>query len=54
MSNDYAISKRTTLYVQGAYADAKGAPSLRTGVIVNGAHPDAKTSMVGVGVSHNF
>ena len=54
LSNDYAISKRTTLYVQGAYADAKGAPSLRTGVIVNGAHPDAKTSMVGVGVSHNF
>lgn len=54
VSNDYAISKRTTIYIQGAYADAEGAPSLRTGVIVNGARAGAKTSMIGLGVSHNF
>lgn len=54
ISNDYALSKRTTLYAQLAYADADPGATFRTGVIANGAFPDDKTTVFGVGVSHNF
>jgi len=54
LSNDYSLSKRTTLYVQYAYADADSAASARTGVILNGSFPDEKTSVFAVGISHNF
>lgn len=54
ISNDYALSKRTTLYGQLAYADADPGATLRTGVIANGVFPDDKTTVVGVGISHNF
>ena len=54
ISNDYAVSKRTIIYAQFAYADADLTPTLRTGVILNGAYPDAKTSVIGLGISHIF
>jgi predicted porin len=54
ISNDYALSKRTTLYAQFAIADADQTPTLRTGVILNGAYPDSNTSVIAVGISHNF
>lgn len=54
VSNDYAISKRTTLYAQLAFADADAGATARTSVIANGVWPDAKTTVFGVGISHNF
>lgn len=54
ISNDYALSKRTTLYAQFAIADADVGATARTSVIANGVFPDEKTSVFGVGISHNF
>lgn len=54
VSNDYALSKRTTLYAQLIYADvdlnASAAAQVAPGDAVNGE----KTTIFGVGVSHNF
>lgn len=54
ISNDYAFSKRTTLYVQAAFADPGAGATLRTTVIANGSRPGSNTSVYNVGVSHNF
>ena len=54
LSNDYALSKRTTLYVQLAIADGDRGATTRTTVIANGVFPGSTTSVFGAGVSHNF
>jgi predicted porin len=54
LSNDYALSKRTTLYAQLAYADAEIGATARTSIISRPAMPDAKTTVFGVGVKHDF
>lgn len=54
ISNDYAMSKRTTLYVQAAFADPGNGATLRTTVIANGSRPGSNTSAYNVGISHNF
>lgn len=54
LSNDYALSKRTTFYVQGAFADPGNGASLRTTVIANGVRAGSNTAAYNIGISHNF
>lgn len=54
LSNDYSLSKRTTLYAQVAVARADAGATLFTSVIASGAFPDKTTTAFGVGISHNF
>ncbi len=54
LSDDYALSKRSTLYAQLAYADADAGATARTTIISGGSFPDARTVAFGVGISHNF
>ena len=54
IGNDYAMSKRTTLYVQAAFADPKAGATLRTTVIANGSRAGSNTSAYNVGISHSF
>jgi predicted porin len=59
LSNDYFISKRTTIYAQAAFVDADagatGAAALKTSIVADGSFkPDAKTTFINVGINHNF
>lgn len=54
ISNDYAISKRTTLYAQVAFVDAKSGATGFTSVVSNAVVPDKTNTIFGVGISHNF
>lgn len=62
LSNDYAISKRTTLYAQFALEDSDGLVNpgdgleylKRTIVIGASAAPGKKTSLLSLGVMHHF
>jgi predicted porin len=54
LSNDYALSKRTTLYAQLAYADASAGASALTSISSRQPVPDEKTATFGVGIKHDF
>lgn len=55
LSNDYALSKRTTLYVQAAFVDAKSQASLKTSIVADGSFvPGEKTTFLNVGINHTF
>ena len=55
LSNDYFLSKRTTLYVQGAYVDAKSQASIKTSIVAAGIpEQNAKTFLLNVGINHTF
>ncbi len=60
LSNDYAFSKRTTLYAQlvyvnaGAVGTADPLESLKTSIVAGGTAPGAKTVLAGVGLKHSF
>ncbi|WP_157270297.1 porin [Azohydromonas aeria] len=54
LSNDYALSKRTTLYAQLAYADANAGATFRTSISSAQPAPDKKTTTIGLGVKHDF
>jgi predicted porin len=54
LSNEYSLSKRTTLYGQLAYAKADTRSSLMTSVILNGTQADKNTTLLNVGVKHSF
>ena len=60
LSNDYAFSKRTTLYVQLVYVDAGAVgtadplESIKTSIVAGGTAPGAKTVLAGVGLKHAF
>lgn len=58
LSNDYALSKRTTLYAQLAYADADPGATNRTNIMITpglrGLVQDAKTTVFGMGIKHDF
>ena len=60
LSNDYAFSKRTTLYAQLVYVDAGtvGAAdpleNLKTSIVAGGTAPGMKTLLAGVGLKHSF
>lgn len=60
LSNDHALSKRTTLYAQLAYTDAgavgaaDGLEGLKGSIVVGGTAPGRKTTLLGVGINHTF
>ncbi|MBC7858188.1 MAG: porin [Burkholderiaceae bacterium] len=54
LSDEYSMSKRTTLYAQLAYADAKVGSTLLTSVINGGTAANQNTSVLNVGIKHSF
>ncbi len=54
LSDEYSLSKRTTLYGTLAFANAKEGATARTSVILNPTLPDTKTSLLNVGIKHSF
>lgn len=54
VSNDYALSKRTTVYAQLAYADANAGSSALTSISSRAPVAGEKTAVFGVGVKHDF
>ncbi|MEO6351985.1 MAG: porin [Burkholderiaceae bacterium] len=54
LSDEYALSKRTTLYGQLAYAKADAGATLRTTVVAGGTAADTNTSLFNVGIKHAF
>ncbi len=54
LSDEYALSKRTTLYGQLAYANAKAGATLLTTVVAGGTAADTNTSLLNVGIKHSF
>jgi predicted porin len=55
ISNDYALSKRTTLYAQFVYADVDtGANPALSIAADRGPIPGEKTKILGVGIKHDF
>lgn len=55
LSNDYALSKRTTLYAQAAFVDARSQASLKTSIVADGSFaPGQKTTFLNVGINHTF
>ncbi|WP_179401138.1 porin [Burkholderia guangdongensis] len=60
LSNDYFLSKRTTLYAQIAYVDAGAVGTvdplegLKTSIVAGGTAAGAKTVLANVGIKHNF
>jgi predicted porin len=55
ISNDYSFSKRTTLYAQLAYVDAKPGATIRTSIVAAGVpQQGAKTTLLNVGLNHTW
>jgi predicted porin len=55
LSNDYAFSKRTTLYALIANIDAKAAADIHTSIVAQANFvPGAKTTYMNVGLNHTF
>jgi predicted porin len=54
LSDEYALSKRTTLYGQLAFANAKAGSTALTSVILSPTLPDTNTSLLNVGIKHSF
>lgn len=54
LSDEYALSKRTTLYGQVAFVNADAGASLRTSIVLNGTTADKNATLFNVGVKHSF
>ncbi len=54
LANEYALSKRTTLYGQLVFADVDSSASLRTQVVAGGTKLGENTSLLNVGIKHSF
>lgn len=60
LSNNYSLSKRTTLYAQVAYVDAGAVGTidplegLKTSIVAGGTASGAKTVLANVGIMHHF
>ncbi len=54
LSDEYALSKRTTLYGTLAYADAKSGATLLTTMVAGGTAPNQKTTLLNAGIKHAF
>jgi predicted porin len=54
LSDEYALSKRTTLYATLAFADAKAGATLKTSMVNNGTLAGTTTSLLNVGIKHSF
>lgn len=54
LSNDYAFSKRTTLYAQYVYVDKDSEATIKTGIDLGLTAVDEKSHIFGVGIKHDF
>lgn len=54
LANEYALSKRTTVYGQVAFANADAAAGLHTSVVAGGTAADKNTRVLNVGIKHAF
>ena len=54
LSDEYALSKRTTLYGTLAFAEAKSGANLLTTVVAGGTAANNKTTLVNIGIKHSF
>lgn len=54
LSDEYALSKRTTLYGQLVFAKAKAGATLLTTIVAGGTAADTNTSLFNVGIKHSF
>jgi len=54
LANEYALSKRTTLYGQLAFADVGSNATLRTQVVAGGTQLGETTNLLNVGIKHSF
>lgn len=54
LSDEYSLSKRTTLYGAFVYANAKAGSTLLTTVVAGGTAANANTSLFNVGIKHAF
>jgi predicted porin len=54
LSNDYALSKRTTIYAQYAYVDRGNGATGGTTIDFGGTTPGEKNSIFGLGIKHDF
>jgi predicted porin len=54
LGDEYSLSKRTTLYGQLAYANAKSSASMLTTVVATGTTKDTNTTLLNIGVKHSF
>jgi predicted porin len=54
LSDEYALSKRTTLYATLAYVDADAGANLLTTVVAGGTRADTNASLLNFGIKHSF
>jgi predicted porin len=54
LSDEYSLSKRTTLYGQLVYADANAGATLMTTMVAGGTAANTNTTLLNVGVKHSF
>lgn len=54
LSDEYALSKRTTLYGQLVYARADAGATLLTTMVAGGTAADTNSSLFNVGIKHSF
>jgi predicted porin len=54
LSNDYALSKRTTIYAQYAYVDRGNGATGGTTIDFGGTTPGETNSIIGFGIKHDF
>lgn len=54
LSDEYALSKRTTLYGTLAFANAKSGATLLTSVVAGGTMANTTTSLLNLGIKHSF
>ena len=54
LSDEYALSKRTTLYGQLVFANANAGATLRTTMVAGGTAADKTTSLLNIGIKHSF
>lgn len=54
LSDEYALSKRTTLYGALTFANAKTGATLLTTVVAGGTTANTNTSLLNVGIKHSF
>ena len=54
LSDEYALSRRTTLYATLASVDARAGATVNTTVVAGGTLSDARTTLLNVGIKHAF
>jgi predicted porin len=54
LSDEYALSKRTTLYAQAAFVNADSKASLVSSIVAGGTDANASARLINLGVKHSF